>query len=247
MGRGTADDWSDLDLACVVRDDGFGDWLRDLDGLYRSVGMPLLIGPLRDRHGEGEGRSQSALFAGPVALDLDVHPERSATRPVDTQIVFDRTATPILPPSQPDDAERNQLIEEALDFFWAMTPIALKYIGRHATARAVTQIDLLMDTFVRLWRLTHQPERFGAGGANWLHPAGDAELIRRLPRLEALIDPSQALDTVRSLMAQVSLLHPVIAERGMTIPTGAVQEVEAFLDAVNIIRTPHPGTAPLTE
>ena len=232
LGRGTADDWSDLDLGCVIRDDQFADLLDDMDALYRRVGTPVLVGPPQNRQGGGPGRSQSVLFAGPISLDLDILRASGATRSVDTRVVFDRIEVPAALPSPPDEPEWIRLTEEALGFFWAMTPIALKYVGRGATARAVTQIDLLADTFVRLWRLTHQPDRLGAGGANWLQLTEDAELVGCLPRMGAVIDPGQALDTVRSLMRQVALLHPAIAEQGVTIPLGAVREIEAFCEAV---------------
>ncbi len=239
LGRGIADDWSDLDLGCVIRDDQFTDWLSDLDDLYRRLGKPVLVGPLRDLHGGGVGRSQSVLFTGIVSLDLDLLPSTMATRPVDTRTVFDRIDLPIGMPPPTDEQEWHRLTDEALDFFWSMAAIALKYIGRGATARAVTQIDLLADTFVRLWRLAHQPGRLGTGGANWLHPINDAELIRRLPQLGVVIEPGAALGMGESLMGQISLLHPLIAERGVTIPFRAVHEVESFLGAVEDLGIRH--------
>ncbi len=238
FGRGTADDWSDIDLGCVVRDDAFMDWLGDLDGLFRRVGTPLLIGSERDVSGPGTGRSRSVLFVGPVSLDIDAFPDNSALQPLDIRLLFERTIRPIRPPDSPGDAERVRQAEQSLAFFWAMTPIALKYVGRGWTARAVTQIDLLRDTVVQLWRLASQRDRLGAARANWLHPIEDAGIIEKLPRLGSVIDPNAALDAVRILMSQVILLHPAIEGQGVNIPVHAVWEVEALFGAVAAMAVP---------
>ncbi len=129
-----------------------------------------------------------------------------------------------------------------LSFFWAMTPIAIKAIARQATQRAVTQIDLLSEAFVALWRLVHEPSRAGIGGAHWLHLQRDADLIRRLPDLGSEIGPPTCFRVVKSLTAEVLDLHPVLANAGVVIPTEAVREIMAFAEAVGAtLRTTNPG------
>lgn len=234
FGRGTADDWSDLDLCCAIRDDDLDDWLGDQQALYRRAGRPLLIGPARPLSAPLVGETRSVMFAGPVPVDWEVQAARTAARHSDTRVMIERMSIPIVTAPIIAPEERRQRIVECLGFFWSMCPIAIKYIGRGSTARAVTQIDLLANTFVELWRLVHDLNRVGAGGANWLHPERDAGLIQRLPRAGAVIDTASARSVLRGLMNEVVRLDEDIARMGVSSPRQAVQEIETMLSALEL-------------
>ncbi|MDQ3539281.1 MAG: nucleotidyltransferase domain-containing protein [Chloroflexota bacterium] len=228
-GRGTADEWSDIDLHVVVRDDDLTAWQGERNDLYHRVGHPLMRLP---SSASEKGDYQGVLFAGPVFLDLAVHPVSTATRDADTRLLLTRADIPLRVVAPLDDEERRTRLQHDLDFFWAMAPIALKYVGRGRTERAVAMVDLLAGTFVRLWRLVHDPARRDAGGVHWLHPERDAGLIAVMPRFGDVIDPSRALLAVTRLMIEVRHLHPAIERLDVAIPTGAVAEIDRFRERV---------------
>ena len=229
FGRGTADAWSDIDLHIVVRDDALTAWLGGRDAWFARLGHPVMVMPSSVSE---LGDWQGIVFEGPVWLDLAVHPVSTATRDVETPLLFARVDIPTRMADALDDDERQSRLQRDLDFFWAMTPIALKYVGRGRTDRTLTLIDLLGGTFVRLWRLIHDPARRGAGGLHWLHPERDAALIAVMPRFDPTIDPPATLDAVTRLMAEVRGLHAEIARLGVAIPVDAVREIEWFRDDV---------------
>lgn len=229
FGRGTQDAWSDLDLHVVVRDDALAAWLGARERWFARLGRPLMVMP---SSASERGNWQGVVFKGPVWLDLAVHPASTAAREPDTRLLFARADIPLGMAALPDEEERRSRLQHDLDFFWAMTPIALKYIGRGRTDRAVTMVDLLTETFVRVWRDVRDPDRRDAGGASWLHPQRDSALIAATPCFGATIDPPAALAAVSRLMDEVRDLHPEIEQHGVAIPNGAVCEFERFRDEV---------------
>jgi hypothetical protein len=229
FGRGTADAWSDIDCHVMVRDDGFASWLASRSDFYSRLGHPVLVLP---SSASEKGDYQGVLFAGPVFIDLAVHPARHAVRDADTRLLFERIAVPVRLADAIDGDERRAQLQHHLDFFWAMMPIALKYVGRGNSHRAVTQIDLLYGSFVGVYRLLYDPARREAGGAHWLHPERDAALIGRIPRLEAAIDSQALLAVLTRLMDEMCRLHPELAQNGVSIAPEAVAEIERFRDAI---------------
>jgi predicted nucleotidyltransferase len=231
FGRSTEDDWSDIDVHLAVDDAQVDAWLAERGELHRRLGRPVLV--QRDKPSNaGPGAYQGVLFAGPVFLDLNVHPASTARPGIDTRVLFDRLPLPPYDPGPLDHAERLRQIRESTLFFWAMTPIALKYVGRGQTERAVTQLYLLLGAFVTTWRLVHCPERREAGGAYWLHPVHDADLRERVPHLGECIDPASAFDAITRLMAGMRQVHPAMEALGVAIPTEAVVEIERFREEV---------------
>ena len=232
FGRGTADALSDLDVFCVIGNDQFDQWLDDRPALYRRLNVPLLIGPDQASMVAPGGRSQSVLLSGPVPMDLEAYPQQDAIRMPDTRVLFERNPVPLWQQPRMDPDQRRDEMERQLGFFWAMAPIAVKYVARGATHRAVTQIDLLTQTFVTLWRLTTDRERVGVNGAYWLHPERDDRLIRHLPRSGLVIDPLACLDAVRGLLGEVVKLHETLEALDVVVPVEAVKEVVAFAEVV---------------
>lgn len=229
FGRGTTDEWSDIDLHVVIRNDDVAEWLAERDDLYVHLGHPVMTLP---SSASEKGDYQGVLFSGPLFFDLVVHPVSIAERDPDTHLLFERVTVPVRAIADLDGEERQANLQHNLDFFWAMTPIALKYIGRGRTERAVSMIELLSGTFIRLWRLVHDPGRRDAGGASWLHPERDLDLVRLVPRFGTTIDPSVAVEAVARLMEQVRRLHPAVERLRVSIPVEAVAEIERLRDDV---------------
>ncbi|HYI24164.1 MAG TPA: hypothetical protein VD767_02050, partial [Thermomicrobiales bacterium] len=158
----------------------------------------------------------------------------------DTRILFDRLPLPEPAPANPiDPADRAAQVGDLLGFFWAMTPIALKYVARGNTHRAVTQLDLLLGACVQVWRLVNAPERLQAGGAHWLHPELDGDLQARLPWLGETISRRDVLDAISTLMREIEAIEPACAALGAAIPAEVAAETRRFRDAIrNDLDTP---------
>jgi hypothetical protein len=179
-----------------------------------------------------KGDYQGVLDAGPVFIDLAVHPARHAIRDADTRLLFERIAMPVRGVDAINADERRAQLQHHLEFFWAMMPIALKYVARGNSHRAVTQIDLLYGAFVGVYRLLHDPARREAGGVHWLHPDRDVALIGRIPRFSEVIDPPALLVVLTRLMDEMCQLHPELAQAGVSIAPEAIAEIERFRDAI---------------
>ena len=100
-----------------------------------------------------------------------------------------------------------------------MAPIAVKYAGRGESRQAASQIDLLTQSTIALWRLIEQPE-----GPNPWDPVTnrpiDPELDAVLPRLGWTIDPQLALEVIASLCEPVERWHPALAALEVNVPVG---------------------------
>lgn len=110
-----------------------------------------------------------------------------------------------------------------------MCPIAIKYAGRGESRRASSQIDLLTDTFIPLWRLMMMPD-----GPNPFAPeqnrGTEAELDAVLPRLQWNITPLLALEVIRNLCAEVEQLHPALDVLGVPVPKEMASETRVLVN-----------------
>jgi predicted nucleotidyltransferase len=236
FGRNVADAWSDLDLYIAVDDDAFAAFLDERDQFYRRIGDPLLIQREMPSNAHGRSRFQLVIYPGPLEVDWNIGPASDATRPLETTIVFAHRPVPLVIPPSLSTIERQEQANDSLIFFWAMAPIAIKYVGRGESRRASSQIDLLTGAFIHLWRLVEMPD-----GPN---PAAEAqnrgtepELDAMLPRLGWEIDPLRALHVIRALCAEAERLHPALEAMGVAIPTEMPEQTAAMADlAASVLR-----------
>lgn len=232
IGRGTADDWSDLDVFVAVADAAVRDWLSDRHRLYARVGPALMEGPPGQQVGLLSDGAQAVLFPGPISLDLECFPFSLAKRDIDTQILFERQVIPRADASVHEHDDLVKVAEQRLVFFWSMYLIALKYVGRRNTARAVSQFELLCGAFIDVWRVVHMPRRLGQAGQHWLSPTADEALIRTLPRLDETIDAAAMLRALGALADCMTDLHPAFAQLGVAIPDAGVEAVRRLERAI---------------
>lgn len=227
FGRGTEDAWSDLDLHVAVEDDALSAFLDERPVLYRRIGNPTLIQQEMPSNAMATSRFQLVMYAGPVEVDWTIGPVSLATRPPETTVIFARRKIPIEIP-QPASAEevRAQAID-ALTFFWAMAPIAIKFVGRGESRRASSQIDLLTGAFIRLWRLVELPDGPNPA-APFQNRATEPELDAILPRLGWEITPDSALAVIQALCAETERLHPALEALGARPPRELVAEIASL-------------------
>lgn len=225
QGRGTEDDWSDIDLHIAVHDANYEAVLRERQALYRKIGDPTLI--QQEMHLDN-GTYQLVLFKGPVMLDFVVHPVSKALLDADEQIVFDRFGLSRSASPDVTHADLQARLQDRIAFFWLMTPIALKYIARGHTQRAITQYDLISGAFVAIWRLLNDPDRRDSSGPHWLHPIHDAALIRILPDFGVEIEPSTIHTALLRLMSEMLAMRAQIASAGAVAPQTAIDDIAEF-------------------
>lgn len=225
VGRGEDDAWSDLDLHLAIEDARLDAWWQMRESLYREIAPPVFVHREKPSNAQEGGRFQLVYFPGPVEVDWNVGPVSMATRPPTSRILFARRDVPIAA-SRPIDAdERCEQLQQATDFFWAMTPIAVKYAGRGATTDAVGQIELLARGLSRTWWLLH-----GSANLSSLNPLVEQELEAILPRMDPVIDPSRCLEEIVASMSVMVALRPELEAAEVRWPTSLVSQVESIVE-----------------
>jgi hypothetical protein len=225
FGRGEGDMWADLDLHIAIFDEHFESYLAERPQLYMQVGQPLLIQAEMPSNAVNGGRLQLVVYSGCHEIDWNIGPLSQAERWPASRMLIERVPIPIATPPALTPDERLVKADHWLTFFWAMAPIAVKYVGRSDTRRAVSQLDLMTTAYIALWRLVTFPD----GPDPW-QPATnrplEPELDARIPRVGVSIDAQSALDVIRALCAQVEELHLALAALGAAIPDAMPAEVE---------------------
>jgi hypothetical protein len=225
FGRGEDDAWSDVDLHLAIDDAHFDAWWSDREARYRRIAPPLLIQREKPSNAQEGGRFQLVWFPGPVEVDWNVGPASLATRPPTSTMLLERIAIPVVVPLPMSAEDRRERLQQSVDRFWAMTPIAIKYAGRGATTKAVDQIDLLARTFTDVWWLLRD-------SANRVskNPRLEPELVAIMPTLGPAIDPARCLDAIVGWMGAMGDLKPALAGAGVEWQVALESQVEVMVD-----------------
>src|SRR5512133_3986362 len=107
IGRGTQDEWSDLDLWIVVANEQMERVRAERHVFASGVGKVLLTVEAPQNAPQG-GAYLLAMYPGsyaPHILDCSWQPQSSAVRSTDTQLLFERASVPLSRPSSPGTAE----------------------------------------------------------------------------------------------------------------------------------------------
>ena len=218
FGRGEDDGWSDFDLHVAVYDADFpAFWSQRLE-MYERIGEPVLIQDEIPSNAQPGGHFQLVVFDGPLEVDWNVGPLSRAARAALHVLLLARCEVPLLAPAGVAAEQRATLCQPRLVFIWAMAPIALKYIGRGATQRAVRTLDRMSSAFVSLWRLVQQPTA-PAPSITGLNQRLEPELAALLPKLGRTIEPWDCLQAVLQLCQETERLHAPLAALGVAIPS----------------------------
>jgi predicted nucleotidyltransferase len=217
FGRGEADAWSDLDLHVAVDDDELVAFWAARHDLFAQVGRPVLVQPEIESNAQPGGHFQLVVFDGPLEVDWNIGPLSQARRPATSHILLQRAEVAVMAQPPLSSTERLAWLDHQLTFFWAMAPIAVKYIGRAQSRRAVGQLGLLAGALLSLWRLladTNEPDP----GLVATNRAIEPELAQRLPTLGERIDPLECLAVLRAQCAEVEVLHAALQALDVAIP-----------------------------
>lgn len=221
MGRGDHDDLSDIDLWAVVADEHMEAVGAERREYAARVGDPLLIveAPQNAPPGGAYLLVQYPGKHGPVTLDLSWQPRSQARVSVNVRMLFDREG---LPPAEPPELrtqeEHARLVRTEANFFWAMCPIAAKYIARRSAWEALSMLRMLTGTLNQ---------------AKWYAGLSSTEPgYRNIPTVPPPVQPTEQLAQLRqmatdmeSLMQQASLLHN-------SVSSGAIEQVYSYFDFV---------------
>ena len=225
IGRGEADEWSDLDLHVAISDEHLESFWAERQQLYHQVGRPVLIQRELSSNAQPGGHFQLVIFDGPLEVDWNVGPLGLARRVPAHVLLFSRADVPLAQPPILSVEELRVRAEERLIFLWAMAPIAVKYIARGQTTRAIGQIGLVRDAFVALWRMLET----GHATMNGFNQPIEPELARNLPQFASDIGPSDCLAALLQLSAETERLHPRLESIGVDVPHQMPQQLARLI------------------
>ena len=221
LGREDADDLSDIDLRVIVADQ-FSEAINAARREFVArFGKPLLI---EEAPGNAPaGGAYLLVFyesrTGLQHVDWTWQPQSHARIPLEAHVLFDRAGIPsIRPPESITATERATRVTDRVIFFWAMSPIAAKFVARRQRRSALTMITMIERTL--------QEVQWLVGTRN--HPPDFKDNRTDSPPVE----PTDQLETVRALAREMETLTQRILAAGATIPTEAILEVNRFFDLV---------------
>ena len=240
FGRDEADAWSDYDLHVAIEDDEFEIWWAERKELFDSIAPVVFVQADKPSNAQAGANFQLVYFSGPVEVDWNVGPVSQATMPITSKVLFARRDIPLTPTPKLDDVERRQELQRAVDFFWTMTPIAVKYCGRATTTEAADQIDLMLRGLTRAWWLLHNSDNFFSP-----NPRLEPELVTLLARQGPTIDPVTCLDQIEKLTSAMTGLRSELEVVGVTWPTLLVGDEELIVGIARDVLERKPTDATL--
>jgi hypothetical protein len=226
IGRGEADEVSDLDLHLAV-EDAFSDRLcfhqrqanagtiTERMALITAFGQPAVI---HENHANAPsgGSFTFVLYAGSgLMIDWVLTPCSKAQRSAQSRLLFDKTGIPVLPDPAPESRlERARQAVERIAFFWMMAAVTCKYIKRGKDVKVQWFLDVLKETQDEVEQLL----------------AGDAWDGRSSPDIPLAISHADQADLLRRLCVQMEYLSVGASQLGVEVPPSALGEINILLD-----------------
>jgi predicted nucleotidyltransferase len=133
LGRGDEDEWSDLDLWVVVRDDAIREVADGRREYVRALGEPLLLveAPPNAPPGGAYLMVYYRAEGGSQQVDWYWQPQSGAVVPPQVRVLFDQVGLPpAAPPAELIPEARARALSLIIPDFWAMLPIAAKKVVR---------------------------------------------------------------------------------------------------------------------
>jgi hypothetical protein len=229
-GRDEDDEWSDFDLHVAVADESCPSLLADPGELFELAGEVILVQANFPSDSMPDGRFWLVVYPGPFHVDWNIGPISAARRPRASRPLFERRLVPPAEDPSPLPAEQaRQSAQQALEFFWAMLPIAVKYAGRGWTRRAVQQEALLSAAWQRLWRVANG-ERLRSQDKYDQNRPPSFEMLAATPAFGSTIDGPALIEVLEGYCTAVEGLHPALAALGVDVPARMPFEVRRLLE-----------------
>ena len=160
--RGEDDEYSDIDLCVIVRDDAYDDVIAGRDTFVRTVGEPLFLEDF------GNDNMAFVILAGGTELELHFFGvgDVATIRPGPHRVLLDKDgilAGVTFPLPEPDRAARVEGLRDILFWFWHDVGHFTTAVGRGQLWWAAGQLEQLRGYCVNLVRI--EPGRCRGGRA----------------------------------------------------------------------------------
>jgi predicted nucleotidyltransferase len=229
-GRGDADALSDIDLVVVAHDAYLAELVSERRELVARLSPPLLIQDL-PRNAPPGGAYLLVLYAGetgPLHVDWYWRAISGATLPYDARLIVERPGVSVPrqpPPAAATDDERALAVAHDVIFFWAIAPIAAKYLARRQPVEA---FDLLRSAANALERTRREIDPAADGPAvplSELLTTDAGAQVRALHRL---------CQEMAALLPRVEPLPPAAGSLSPDVPAHVLR----FVDRIAALVTP---------
>jgi hypothetical protein len=224
IGRGEADDLSDIDIHLAVADEHCVQLNAQRRAFVSEFGTPLLIQEA-PQNAPPDGAFQLVLYRGataPIEVDWSWRPASAAALPERAVVLFDRSGSLPRAPAWVtlSSAEVARQISLSTTFFWAMAYIAAKKIARGQPAAAFGLLRMMHQARDRVRdRLAGKPlPTWGTIGSPH----------ETLPPTDL---PAQIVD-LSELLADMTGLQPTTDAEGGLVTTEAVSAIGRFVQLV---------------
>lgn len=195
--RGTADEWSDLDLGLVIVDDAYDDFVAGREAFLRRLGQPLFI---------EDFASKGVVFfiladgtEGELSYDRasDFIEPYGPWRPL-----LDKTGAlaKARPHPTPEPAAQTEMLRQQILWFWHDVSHFTTAMGRGQLWWASGQLDVLRRTCANLARLRHDLSDDEVGDDPWfkLDKVLPDEVVAPLRETFAPLERAAMLDAARA-------------------------------------------------
>lgn len=222
-GRGDADALSDIDLVVVAHDAHLEAFKEERRELVSRLGAPLLIQDL-PRNAPPGGAYLLVLYSGetgPLHVDWYWRGRSGAAVPHDARLVLERPSVSIPRQAPPAAAsEHDRAVQTARDviFFWAMAPIAAKYLARRQPLAAFDMMRMVANALERTRRAV---DPGAAGGAD--------ERLRGLLTADGglqLIALRRLCEEMRALSPRIGPLPPAAGSLALEAPQHVLRLID---------------------
>ena len=223
MGRGEADDLSDLDLRVIVFDEHIESLCADRQACTAQMGEAVLFQEAPQNRPAG-GAFLLTLYAGefgPQEVDWTWQPLSSACLWPGTRILFNRAAlTQGEMPWGYQPRPEQTVLEEAVQrvsSFWALLLIVAKYAARTPDEDTMGLVGMAVQPLREVSDYLGLTPRYTMDN---LPPHGR---------------PEEKLCLLRAFAGQMEALMPTIEARGGSVPWAVVPHARRFLDLVGAV------------
>jgi hypothetical protein len=221
MGRGTQDDWSDIDLFIVVADEEM-EVVGAERGAFVSRAGSLLLTVEAPQNAPPGGAYLLAMYPGtygPHILDCSWQPQSQARRPSDTRLLFDSVGIPQAErPATLASDDRLATAKDQTAFFWMMVTIVGKYIARRESWEVLGLLRFVWAVVARV---------------EWLVGERDAQPdYRDTPPFQPPVSPGEQLAALRGLVDEMLALESRVPALREALDSATSEQALALLATV---------------
>ena len=218
LGRGDADELSDIDIFVVVTDECIQEIVAQREQFVNQIGKTVFFveAPQNAPQDGGYLMAYYDTPTGPHQVDWYWQPQSLAYIPTETMVLFDRLGLaqsdqPIKFPNREPVKEIDENPLYFISYFWAMLLITAKYVVRQPHSEEMALLPYVLHPFHKTKRLLGQQTTTYQA----IQTTGQEKLV-----------------ILRQLADEMCVLMSLVAARGNDVPGAAPTAVYKFLDLV---------------